>query len=267
MALTRSTDTEPTEAARADDRDRWIFHPIANARAHEAVIEQITFAVRAGAFAPGDRLPNIDKLSKAMHVSKPVIGEALKVLSRSGVLHVQRGINGGLTVLTTEIPPGIMALGSPAPHLSIAEIVEARRPVEIALAVLAGERADEDDFEMLESCVDALRTLRRAALEKRIRYDHLFHYIIGRAARSQALALYQHQILEQLFLRMKSYFKDIEDVDSVIVLHADTLAALRTRDRTTIEQAIDRHLRPLEQAVAAREKIDAEAALAEVPAG
>lgn len=236
-------------APAAPDPDRWLFHPIANARAHEAVIEQITFAVRAGAFAPGDRLPNIDQLSRTMHVSKPVVGEALKVLSRAGVLHVQRGINGGLTVLTTEIPPTIMALGAPSPHLSVPDILEARRPVEIQLAVLAGERATENDFAMLESCVDALRRLRRAPLEKRIRYDHLFHYNIGRAARSRALALYQHQILEQLFLRMRDYFKDIEDVDGVIALHAETLAALRTRDRATIERAVDLHLRPLEQAV------------------
>ncbi|MEQ8965047.1 MAG: FCD domain-containing protein [Azospirillaceae bacterium] len=242
----------PTDTPSNGAREPWSFYPIANARAHEAVIEQITFAIRAGAFAPGDRLPHIDALSKTMKVSKPVIGEALKVLSRAGVLQVQRGINGGLTVLTTEIPPGIMALGAPAPHLSIVEIVEARRPVETALAVLAGERATDIDFEMLDHCVSALRTHRRAALEKRIRYDHLFHYNIGRAARSRALAEYQHQIMEQLFLRMRSYFKEIEDVDSVVALHQETLAALRTRDRATIERAVDVHLRPLEQAVAAR---------------
>jgi GntR family transcriptional regulator, transcriptional repressor for pyruvate dehydrogenase complex len=245
-------DATPTRGA--EPREQWMFHPIANARAHEAVIEQITFAVRAGAFAPGERLPNIDQLSKAMHVSKPVIGEALKVLSRSGILHVQRGINGGLTVLTTEVPPGIMALSSPTPHLSVPDILEARRPVEVALAVLAGERATAKDFELLESSVDALRTHRRAALEKRIRYDHLFHYHIGRAARSHALAFTQHQILEQLFLRMRAYFKEIEDVDSVVALHEDTLAALRTRDRATIERAIDIHLKPLEEAVGGRGK-------------
>lgn len=244
------------ESGRTDESDQWNFHPIANARAHEAVVEQITFAIRAGAFAPGERLPHIDQLSRTMRVSKPVIGEALKVLSRSGVLRVQRGINGGLTVLTAEIPPDIMALGTPALHLSVPEIVEARRPVEMALALLAGERATDSDFEMLEVCIHRQRTHRNADVDRRIRFDHLFHYNIGRAARSSVLAMFQHQILEQLYLRLGSYFREIENIDSVIELHEDTLRALRTRDRATIEQAIERHLQPLEQAVSAQPLID-----------
>ncbi len=254
---TESGDAEPDRPAAGHgaprpDTDQWAFHPIANARAHEAVVEQITFALRASAFAPGDRLPSIEALSKTMKVSKPVIGEALKVLSRAGVLQVQRGINGGLTVLTNDIPADVMALSTQAAHLSVMDIVEARRPVETSLAILAAERATDSDFALLESCVTALRDHRREGLEARIRHDHLFHYNIGRAARSRALALYQHQILEQLFLRMGEYFKDIEDVDSVIALHEETLAALRTRDRAKIEHAVDVHLAPLEQAVAAR---------------
>jgi DNA-binding GntR family transcriptional regulator len=48
---------------------------------------------------------------------------------------------------------------------------------------------------------------------------------------------------------LRLYFQEIEDIDSVIALHEETLAALRTRDTATIERAIDRHLQPLEQAV------------------
>ncbi len=77
---------------------------------------------------------------------------------------------------------------------------------------------------------------------------------MGRAARSSALALYQHQILEHLFVRMRAYFSEIEDVDSVIELHEDTLAALRTGDPGTITRAVDVHLRPLEDVVLSRPK-------------
>lgn len=235
--------------ARDSGAGSWEFHPVASARAHEAVVEQITFAIRAGAFASGDRLPPIDSLSRTMKVSKPVIGEALKVLSRAGVLRVQRGINGGQTVLTSEIPGDIMALSAPDLHLSVPEILEARRPVEIQLSVLAGERATEADFELLDGCIQRLRSHCLADLEQRIRFDHLFHYNIGRAARSRALAQFQHQILEQLFLKLRHYFEEIEDINGVIALHEETLAALRTRKKTSIERAIDRHLQPLEQAV------------------
>jgi DNA-binding FadR family transcriptional regulator len=237
-----------------DPEDRWHFHPIINLRAHEEVVEQITFAILSGAFKRGDRLPNIEALSKLMGVSKPVVGEALKVMSGVGVVRALRGIHGGVVVETNEVPDEIMAITGPLRHINISEIVEARRPVELQLAILAAERATAEDFDAMEECIERLRTHRRSKLAVRIRFDHQFHYTIGRAARSAGLALYQHQILEHIFVRMRDYFADIEDVDAVIGLHEDTLAALRTGDVAEITRAIDVHLRPLEDAFAGRRK-------------
>jgi GntR family transcriptional repressor for pyruvate dehydrogenase complex len=233
------------------DALRWHFHPIISARAHEEVIGQIAFAILSGAYAPDERLPNIDALSKMMNVSKPVVGEALKLLTKAEVVQTRRGVNGGLTVTTNQIPDEIMALAAPLRHLGMVEILEARRPIELQLAILAAERAHPGDFDLMQLCIDQLREHRSSKLAVRIRFDHLFHYAIGRTAKSGALALYQHQILEHLFVRMRSYFAEIEDVDGVVSMHELTLAAIRSGDRGRIEAAIDEHLRPLEQAVAA----------------
>lgn len=233
-----------------DRQGHWRFYPISNPRAHEEVVEQITFAILSGAFGAGERLPNVEALSRTMGVSKPVIGEALKVLARAGVVKAQRGVHGGLTVDNVDVPDSILSLTAPLRHFEIREVIEARRPIELQLALLAGERATEDDFEAMQICIDRLREHRNTDLTNRIRFDHLFHYTIGRTARSRALALYQHQILENLYARMRGYFADIEDVDGVIDLHEMTLAAIRTRDPAKITEAIDIHLRPLETVVA-----------------
>jgi DNA-binding FadR family transcriptional regulator len=234
-----------------DDRsDQWHFHPISNPRAHEEVVEQITFAILSGAYRGGERLPNVEGLARTMGVSKPVIGEALKVLTKAGVVKAQRGVHGGLTVDNVHVPDSLIALTASLRHVGISEVLEARRPVELQLALLAGERAKDEDFEAMQFCIDRLRQHRHSTLANRIRFDHLFHYTIGRTARSGALALYQHQILENLYMRMRDYFSDIEDVDSVIVLHEMTLNAIRTRDPATIAHAIDVHLKPLELVVA-----------------
>ena len=86
----------------------------------------------------------------------------------------------------------------------------------------------------MQVCIDRLREHSHSDLTNRIRFDHLFHYTIGRTARSRTLALYQHQILENLYARMRDYFADIEDVEGVIALHEMTLAAIRTRDPAKI---------------------------------
>jgi GntR family transcriptional repressor for pyruvate dehydrogenase complex len=232
-------------------RPRWRFHPIGGPRAHEEVVDQITFAIRSGAFARGERLPHVDDLARQMGVSKPTIGEAIKVLMSAGVLAAQRGVNGGLTVLKDVVPNKIMALASAMPKAPLQAIVEARRPIELQLAVLAAERATESDFKAMERSIEQLRHYARRDRALRIHYDHLFHYAMAQAADSPVLSLYQHQILEQLYIEMKTYFATYEDVGRVIALHEDTLEALRTRDREIVTMAIDRHLRPLEDHVAA----------------
>lgn len=233
--------------------DRWHFHPIINPRAHEEVVEQIVFAILSGAYGAGDRLPNVEALARLLGVSRPVVGEALKVLAQADVVRAHRGVHGGITIETNDIPEGIMLLTGPLRHLDLPEIIEARRPVEMQLALLAAKRARAEDFLAMEECIERLRGHRLSELPRRVRFDHQFHYTIGRAARSQALALYQHQILEHLYVRMRDYFTEIEDVDSVIMLHKETLAALRSGDSDEIIRAIDVHLRPLEEAVLGRQ--------------
>lgn len=230
-------------------KPEWRFHSISGPRAYEEVVDQITFAVRSGIFRPGDRLPYVDELARAMRVSKPTIGEAVKVLSRAGVIAPHRGVNGGLVVLTDRIPDAVMGLASDWSDLAAMELVEARRPIEIQLARFAAQRATEKDFATMEHSIERLSAAGKDRFG-RIHYDHLFHYAMGRAARSQLLAYYQHQILEQLFLKLRDYFEMYESVEAVIDLHRMTLDALRTRKIGTIERALDRHLRPLEDHVA-----------------
>lgn len=64
----------------------------------------MTFAIRSGLLSPGDRLPTIETLAQMTYVSKPVIGEAVKVLRGHGVRESKRGVQGGVTVVSEDIP-------------------------------------------------------------------------------------------------------------------------------------------------------------------
>ena len=235
------------------DELRPRFRPVVNSRAHEEVIAQITHAIRAGYFAPGDSLPYLDELSQTMGVSKPTVGEALKVLSKANVIETRRGSTGGVVVVNDIIPVEVLGLNVNRWKPTPMELIEARRPIELELARLAGQRATPYDFELLE---ESLEQMRRVGSKKRVarniwaHYDHRFHYLVGRSARSEALAWYQHQILEQLAIQFGDYFARLEDRESVVALHRETLNALRTRDPDLIEKALHDHLAPLERYVA-----------------
>src|SRR5262245_10684111 len=75
----------------SDTRMPAHFYPVSLNKAANEVVEQITFVIRSGAVAPGERLPQIDELSETMQVSKPVIGEALRILSDAGIVETKRG--------------------------------------------------------------------------------------------------------------------------------------------------------------------------------
>ena len=228
------------------------FHPILGSRNHEEVVDQITFAIRAGKYSAGDHLPNIEELSRAMGVSKPTVGEALNVLAAHGVVLKKRGSAGGVIVLNNVVPESVLGLAEWHQNLKPRELVEARRPIEIQLNLLAAQRGTESDFDLLDKAVRELEVERdnpQSEPERWTYYDHLFHYLVARMAGSEALAQFQHEILEQLSKQLADYFSSMENPDEVITLHRDNARALRSREQAQIVKLVDRHLLPLESYV------------------
>src|SRR5262245_57797192 len=177
------------------------FYPVSLNKAASEVVDQINFVIRSGAVATGERLPQIDELSEMMQVSKPVIGEALKILSDAGIVETKRGLGGGVVVVRDEIPMRLMNRSPFWQRFGLSELLAARRPIETQIALLAAERATDEDFEDMRLQISLLAKYRGASPAKRIHYDHLFHYSMGRTARSALLSHYQHEILEQLYAR------------------------------------------------------------------
>lgn len=227
------------------------FYHISTARAHEEVIDQITFAVRSGLLRVGDRLPTIDMLAKLTGVSKPVIGEAIKVLRDNGVLESKRGATGGVTVVSEDVPVTLIRLRAKWREAALAELVEARRPIEMELALRAGERASAEDLAvMADSVVRLERAVAEGGEPSMLRHlNHLFHYSFGRAARSEMLAYYQHQILGRIAVLLHDYYIHDEDPELVIKTHWETLAAIESQDESEIRRAMDFHLANLEELV------------------
>lgn len=222
-----------------------VFRPVQGHRTQYEVIDQITFAIRAGVYGPGDRLPSLDELSARLGVSRSVVIEAVRSLTMAGVITTQRGNGGGLTVLTSNIPVALLGL-STNKFEKLPDLLEARRAVELQLALLCAERATADDFDAMELSVRRLEESRGADAPERRHWDHLFHYQMARAARSEVLAYMQHQILERITVVAERYFIEDEDPQAVEALHRETLDSLRTKNPRLIEKAIDRHLAPLE---------------------
>jgi GntR family transcriptional regulator, transcriptional repressor for pyruvate dehydrogenase complex len=231
------------------ERVEWTFQPIADPRVHERVVDQITFAIRSGAFGVGERLPSVERMARDMNVSKPTVGEAIRVLAGRGVVESRRGVNGGVTVTDDNIPITLLKLTDAPNDTSLRELIEARRPVEMEIARRASQRADAVDIESMEDSIAKLVAHVGGDGELRLHFDHFFHYAMGRAADSELLAYYQHQILQGITVLMHDYFIKQEDPDVVVDLHRRTLDAIKGGDLGQVDEVMDEHLAYLERAV------------------
>jgi GntR family transcriptional repressor for pyruvate dehydrogenase complex len=230
-------------------RVEWTFQPIADPRVHERVVDQITFAIRSGAFGVGERLPSVEQMARDMNVSKPTVGEAIRVLAGRGVVESRRGVNGGVTVTDDNIPITLLKLTDTPNDTSLRELIEARRPVEMEIARRAAQRANAVDIASMEDSIAKLVEHVGGDGELRLHFDHFFHYAMGRAAASELLAYYQHQILQGITVVMHDYFIKQEDPDVVVDLHRRTLEAIKGGDLGQVDEVMDEHLAYLERAV------------------
>jgi GntR family transcriptional repressor for pyruvate dehydrogenase complex len=242
MPLQRSS------ASPEDAYEERIFRPVVDSRAHELVIDQITFGIRAGVHKVGEKLPPIGELARQFGVSKPTVGEAVRILALHGVVVSKRGVTGGVTVASDDIPTALLGLVPERRQTDLRELLEARRAVEMEIAQLAGRRADEADVAAMRDSIERLEENLRGPGRLRLHYDHLFHYAMGRAARSDLLAYYQHQILKQLVVLLSDYFLEHEDPLLVLDLHRRTLKALVGGRPKVVERVMDEHLAVLEGA-------------------
>jgi GntR family transcriptional repressor for pyruvate dehydrogenase complex len=228
-------------------RDRWTFQPITDPRVHQRVVDQITFAIRSGAYGVGERLPSVEQMARDMGVSKPTVGEAIRVLSGRGVVESRRGVKGGVTVVDDNIPITLLQLADGHSEPSLRELLEARRPVEMQIARLATERADSTDLEAMEDSIAKLVAHVGGDGESRLHFDHFFHYAMGRAARSELLAYYQHQILQGITVLLHDFFLTQENPETVVELHRRTLDAIKGGSLEEVDRVMDEHLAYLER--------------------
>lgn len=225
--------------------EAMVFQPVTGSRSALEVADQIVFAIASGIYPEGERLPTVERLAELMRVSKPTIGEAVRLLADAKVVEPRRGANGGTVVLTSDIPLKLLKLSRPRRARTLSELCEARRPVEIALVRLAAQRATDADFRQLELANEMLLTAKNR--REWARANNLFHYGIGRAARNQHLAFFQREVLEELAILLDGYDERYAARERTIHEHHETLEALRTGDPDVAERAMDEQLREFEE--------------------
>ena len=223
-----------------------VFARVRSQTAFEETVDQLGTAIKLGLLAPGSRLPAERDLCARLGIARSTLRQALTALSQSGHVFATRGRHGG-TFVADPLPPAV----PPAPEVLLRwrEICDERLAVELAVAVLAAERAQQQDLDALEEVALALED----AVEDFPAYrgaDIRLHVGLAEAARSPRLVRNMTDVQGAMSDLISYIAHPPEVLASSNAQHRRLLAAVREGDTMRAAQAMDEHLKGTEHVLA-----------------
>jgi GntR family transcriptional regulator, transcriptional repressor for pyruvate dehydrogenase complex len=223
-----------------------VFAPVQSQTAFEETLERLGTAIKLGLLQPGDRLPAERELCRQLGISRSTLRQALTALVQSGHLHAARGRSGGTFV--AESPPPVAA-PSNAPLAGWRDACDQRLAVELAVAALAAERADDSVLAPLGECVDAMdETLEDFADFRQA--DVRWHIGLAEAAGSPRLVAAMTEAQGQMSDLIAYIAHPPELLAWTNQQHAKMLAAVRKRDAERAMRIMLEHLKGTEHVLA-----------------
>lgn len=203
------------------------------------VLRQLSDQITAGAFGHDGALPPEGSLAETFGVSRTVVREAMRILRAQGLVEVSQGKPPRVKPADPQATIASLTLLLRRSEGTLLHLVEARRPLESEIALLAAERAGPADFDRLQETIDRLSTVR--TLDERVRADVEFHRILAETSGNPVFCL----LLETISgLLCESRRRTLTQSGSEIaaVGHRAVLAALRRRDGAAAKSAMLEHL-------------------------
>jgi DNA-binding FadR family transcriptional regulator len=223
-----------------------VFAPVQSQTAFEETLERLGNAIKLGLLAPGERLPAERELCRQLGISRSTLRQALTALVQSGHLHATRGRNGGTFV--AEFPPPADA---PSAELLAGwrDACDQRLAVELAVAVLAAERAEPRALEPLDGLVGVME----ATLEDFHAFrqaDVRWHIGLAKAAGSPRLVGAMTEAQGQMTDLIAYIAHPPELLAWSNQQHAKMLGAVRRRDGDRAMRIMAEHLKGTEHVLA-----------------
>ncbi|NSW83579.1 MAG: FadR family transcriptional regulator [Syntrophothermus sp.] len=161
------------------------IRPVKRTTLPDKIAEDIKGIILEGRLKPGDKLPTERELAEQFNVGRTTIREALKALAAMGLItRTREGTIVNTDVLSFVRDPLIRKLI--LEHITIKELFEARRLLEVQLAGLAAERASDEDLEEIGRALKEMQEELKVP-QKFINSDIAFHEAIAKAAKNKVL--------------------------------------------------------------------------------
>lgn len=208
-----------------------------------SAVHEIGLAIVRGEFAPGAVLPTEEALAARVGASRPALREAIKVLSGKGLIRTARRY-GSRVCPQAEwhfLDPDVLAwhLSEPArwPQF-LRDIVEVRLMLEPTAAIMAAERATEEEIARILALAEALPVVTGTHT---VETDIAFHTAVMRASHNGIIAGFA----PAMEILLRAYFAAVHRLRphrpkfvATTNLHQSMAAAIAARDPATARTAL-----------------------------
>jgi GntR family transcriptional regulator, transcriptional repressor for pyruvate dehydrogenase complex len=231
-----------------------------HADASEQIAREIRRYVEREGLRPGDRIGTEHELAREFGVSRPTLREGLRRLAGSHLIRVQKGRAGGVFVQNTtgagigrHVSESIAAMLE-SESVTLCELLESRMFLEVPLAGLAAERADDATVAALVAAIAEASGRDPASDEFRLA-DNRFHQTIAIAAGNELLVTFTGWILDVLQPSLVAYVAHALDAEQILAQHRAILRAIKRHQRMAAERAMRQHIEYMQQVL---RSVDAE---------
>lgn len=189
---------------------------------------------------PGTKLPNESKLAEMSGVSRSTVREALKALKAQNIVIIRQG-DGTYVSSNTGRPEDPLGFRYLQKESLIDDIFEARLLIEPQIAMLAVERATEDEIADLKRVVDEM-LVTDYLNSKRMSLDIEFHTILTRCAKNAVFDQLMPVIYETIEKGVVLLYESEESHKRAQIAHLDIYNAFAKREAWRVKNALTTHI-------------------------
>lgn len=216
------------------------MEPVKRVRVVDSVSEKLVRAISEGRFDAGAKLPPEHDLAETLQVSRNALREAVRQLETMGIVTVKHGdgtyVNRvtGNSLVTRALQ--FFTLGG----TTLIDLVEAREAIEVTAAMLAAERAGDEEVEALLRLVGDMDDLITSPGEY-VERDFAFHVMVVEASRNQVLIELFSTIQDILMVQLRKIMELYGVTRESYGYHRKIASAIADKDSEAAGSAMRDH--------------------------
>ncbi len=217
-----------------------LLNKISKANVVDTVIAQLLDRLLEGELKVGDKLPAETELAGQVGVGRNSIREAMKVLQVLGIIERRQG-DGSYISSSFNVPFDSLLFSLIGKISKPEELVELRRVLELGVMELVIEKADEEDFRLLQEKVDLLDRYAKMdpiPIDEAIRADMAFHLALIDVTRNDALVEFGKLIMRLFQASMIAHIATPQGIRRAVQDHNAILREIRARDKQAAREMI-----------------------------